>query len=367
MRRLALFLPLLALAVHAAEPTVQRSVFGRAADGTTIDAFTLTNRNGVSAKIITYGAIIADLQVPDRDGKFAGMVRPAIFTEENYTRGFPQSAIVVGRVINRIGKARFTLDGKEYTLAANSGPNHIHGGRKNFAKVIWQAEPVAGAGGSAVKLTHLSPDGDEGYPGALQATVVYTLTDENTLRIDYSATTDKPTPVNLSNHAYFNLAGQGDVRSHELWLNARLYTLTDSALIPTGEIGSVEGTPLDFRQPLPLGARGDQLRGPRPTIYDNNFVLDRREPNTLMPAARVTEPGSGRVMEVWTTAPGVQLYTSPLAGPTAGAPNGFYCLETQHFPDAVNHPHFPTTILRPGQTYRSTTEFRFSIAKPKGG
>ncbi len=363
MLRLAPFLAILALVAQAAESPVQRAIFGRAADGTTIDAYTLTNRHGATAKVITFGAIVADLQMPDREGKFTGIVRPAVFSEENYTRGFPQAAIVVGRVINRIGRARFTLEGREYALAANSGPNHIHGGRKNFAKVIWQAQPVAGA--AAVQLTYLSPDGDEGYPGTLKATVVYTLTDDNTLRIEYSATTDKPTPVNLSNHAYFNLAGQGDVRGHELWLNARLYTLSDSALIPTGEIASVEGTPLDFRQPLPLGARGDQLRGPRPTIYDNNFVIDRREPGILAPAARVTEPGSGRVMDVWTTEPGVQLYTSPLAGASAGAPNGFYCLETQHFPDAVNHAHFPSTILRPGETYRSTTEFRFSITKLK--
>jgi aldose 1-epimerase len=201
------------------------------------------------------------------------VVKPAIFSEENYTRAFPQAGIVVGRVINRIGKARFTLDGKEYPLAANSGANHIHGGRKNFAKVIWQAQPMEGA--AAVKLNYVSADGEEGYPGTLTTTVVYTLTDENTLRIDYSATTDKPTPVNLSNHAYFNLAGEGDVRSHEMWINARLYTPSDDALIPTGEIRLVEGTPLDFRQPAPLGARAEQLKPPR-HIYDNNWVIVRQ-------------------------------------------------------------------------------------------
>jgi aldose 1-epimerase len=356
MQRLTLLLALLFAAVPAADSAVQKSVFGTPKDGTTIDAYTLTNQKGASAKIITFGAIIAELNIPDHNGKSANMVKPAVFTEENYTRGFPQAAIVVGRFINRIAGAKFTLDGKEYTLANNSGPNHIHGGRKNFAKVIWQAEPVAGK--NAVRLTYRSVDGEEGYPGNLDATVVYTLTDDNTLRIDYSATSDKPTPVNLSNHAYFNLGGQGDVRAHEMWINAQLYTPSGEGLIPTGEIARVEGTPLDFRQPLPLGARADQLKQ-RPFIYDNNYVLDRREPNVLAPAARVTDPASGRVMEVWTTEPGVQLYTSQLGGPNVAA-NGFFCLETQHFPDAVNKPHFPSTILRPGQTYQSTTEFRFS-------
>jgi len=350
---------LVALPTSATAAAVESSLFGRAGDGTTIDAYTLRNRHGASAKIITYGAIVAELLMPDRNGRLAGVVRPAIFSEENYGRAFPQAAIVVGRVINRIGGARFTLDGREYVLAANSGPNHIHGGRRNFAKVIWQAQPVAATDGTAVKLSYHSPDGEEGYPGNLTATVIYTLTDDNTLRIDYTATTDRPTPVNLSNHAYFNLAGEGDVRGHEVWINARLYTPSDEALIPTGEIHSVEGTPLDFRQPLPIGARGEQLRRQR---YDNNWVIDRREPGKLAPAARVTEPQSGRVMDVWTTEPAVQVYSSPLAGPNAAAPNGFYCFETQHFPDAVNHPHFPSTILRPGQTYRSTTEFRFTVS-----
>lgn len=357
MIRYLLLLPLLALTVRAAAPAVARELFGRAADGTTIDAYTLTNQRGASAKIITFGAIIADLRVPDRDGQLAGIVRPAIFSEENYTRGFPQAAIVVGRVINRIGGARFTLDGRDYPLEANSGPNHIHGGRKNFARRIWTAAPATSPDGPALKLTYVSADGEEGYPGQLTATVTYTLTHANTLRIEYGATTDKPTPVNLSNHAYFNLAGEGDVRGHEISINARLYTVSDEALIPTGEINTVEGSPLDFRQPMPLGARADQLKRQR---YDNNWVVDRREPNRLTSAARATDSGSGRVMEVWTTAPGVQVYTSLLAGPTASDPKGFYCFETQDFPDAVNKPHFPSTILRPGETYRSTTEFRFS-------
>lgn len=360
MLRSLFLLCLVTLTTRAASPGVSRELFGRAADGTTIDAYTLTNGSGATAKIITYGAIIADLRMPDKAGQFAGIVKPAVFSEENYAKSFPQAAIVVGRVINRIGGARFSLDGRDYPLAANSGPNHIHGGKKNFAKVIWQAQPIESREGAAVRLTYLSVDGEEGYPGNLQATVVYTLTSANTLRIEYSATADKPTPVNLSNHAYFNLAGQGDVRRHEIRVNASLYTPSDDALIPTGEIQKVDGTPLDFRQPAPLGARADQLKRLR---YDNNWVLERREPNALIAAARAADPASGRVLEVWTTAPAVQIYTSLLAGPNADATTGFYCFETQHFPDAVNHAHFPSTILRPGETYRSTTEFRFSVAK----
>jgi aldose 1-epimerase len=360
MLRSLVLICLLSLTARAATPGVARELFGRAADGTTIDTYTLTNASGATAKIITYGAIIADLRMPDRNGQLAGVVKPAVFSEDNYAKGFPQAAIVVGRVINRIGGAKFTLDGREYTLAANSGPNHIHGGKKNFAKVIWQAQPVESRDGPAVKLTYLSADGEEGYPGNLAATVVYTLTSTNTLRIEYSATSDKPTPVNLSNHAYFNLAGQGDVRSHVVQVNASLYTPSDDALIPTGEISRVDGTPLDFRQPAPLGARADQLKRLR---YDNNWVLDRRVPNTLIVAARTTEPSSGRVLEVWTTAPAMQIYTSLLAGPQADPTAGFYCFETQHFPDSVNKAHFPSTILRPGETYRTTTEFRFSVAK----
>jgi aldose 1-epimerase len=360
MLRSLLLICLLSLTARAAVPGVTRDLFGRAADGTTIDAYTLTNTSGATAKIITYGAIIAELRMPDRNGQLAGVVKPAVFSEDNYAKGFPQAAIVVGRVINRIGGAKFTLDGREYTLAANSGPNHIHGGRKNFARVIWKAQPVESRDGPAVKLTYLSPDGEEGYPGNLTATVVYTLTAANTLRIDYSATTDKPTPVNLSNHAYFNLAGQGDVRSHPLQINASLYTPSDDALIPTGEISRVDGTPLDFRTAAPIGGRADQLKRLR---YDNNWVLDRKAPDTLVAASKISDPASGRVLEVWTTAPAMQIYTSLLAGPQVDTTTGFYCFETQHFPDSVNKAHFPSTILRPGQTYRTTTEFRFSVAK----
>lgn len=354
-------------AVHPAPPAaqppteaVQRSHFGRMPDGTEIDCFTLTNRHGLVAKAITFGAILADLRIPDREGELASVVRDIVASEQGFQRGFPGAGAVFGRVANRIARARFTLDGQDYQLAANSGQNHIHGGGKNFSRVVWQATPSETPGVASVSLTYMSVDGEEGYPGKLTTTVRYTLTDQNALRIDYTATTDRPTPINLTNHAYFNLAGTGDVLDHELMLNADRFTVVDDALIPTGEIRSVKDSPLDFTRPTRLGSRAAQLAASR--RYDHNFVINRREGDpSLLLAARVFEPRSGRVMEVWTTEPGVQLYTSPLGDQPLTDRTGTFCLETQHFPDSVNHPHFPSTILRPGQTWRSTTEFRFTV------
>jgi aldose 1-epimerase len=352
---------LLAFAIPAAHcaPPVQRSVFGRMPDGTVIEAFTLTNRHGLVAKVITYGAILADLRVPDRNGELASVVRETVASEQGFQRGFPGAAAVFGRVANRIARARFTLDGREYQLEANISPHHIHGGRRNFSRVVWQAAPSEIPGEASVLLTYVSADGEEGYPGKLTATVRYTLTEQDALRIEYTATTDRPTPINLTNHAYFNLAGEGDVLDHELTLNADRYTVVDEALIPTGEIRSVQDSPLDFTRPARLGARAGQLATSR--RYDHNFVINRREGDTsLLLAARVSESRSGRVMEAWTTEPGVQLYTSPLGDQPATDRAGTFCLETQHFPDSVNHANFPSTILRPGETYRSATEFRFT-------
>ncbi|MBE0544803.1 MAG: galactose mutarotase [Verrucomicrobia bacterium] len=322
--------------------------FGKLDDGTVVKQFILRNANGMTAKIITYGAIISDLQAPDRNGAFTNVVLGADSMDGYLGRGAVPSAAVIGRVANRIAGARFTIDGVEYKVTANAGTNHIHGGRKGFASVVWQAQalPVAKEQ-AAVRLTYLSKDGEEGYPGNLTATVTYTLTDNNELRLDYTATTDKPTLVNLCNHAYFNLAGGGDVLGHELWLNADRYTLADVQLIPTGEISSVNGTPLDFTTPALIGARVNEVK-PRP-IYDHNYVINGGG-KSLVLAARARDPKSGRVMEVRTTEPGVQLYT--------GRP-GTFCLETQHFPDSVNHPHFPTTVLRPGEKFESTTIFGF--------
>ena len=350
---------------HGAPATgagVERGVFGRLADGTVVDLFTLTNEKGAVAKVITFGAILADLRMPDREGRVAGVVREIVPSEQGFQRGFPSSAAVFGRVANRIAGARFTLDGREYQVTRNNGAHHIHGGAKNFSKVVWQASLPRDARPPSVELTYVSADGEEGFPGRLTAIVTYTLTNDNVLRIDYRATTDRATPINLTNHAYFNLAGGGDAVEHELTLNADRYTVVDADLIPTGEIRTVANSPLDFRRPSLLGARAAQLGTSR--RYDHNFVLNRRERDAaLIFAARVREPRSGRVMEVWTTEPGVQLYTSILAPPAQNEPApraGFLCLETQHFPDSVNHPEFPSTILRPGQTFRSTTEFRFS-------
>jgi aldose 1-epimerase len=365
----ALFLFTTALLHSAAAQTastaksgVDRGVFGRTPDGTTVELFTLTNHRGAVARVITMGAIVTDLRVPDRDGKLGAVVREILPSEQGFQRGFGQSAAIFGRFANRIAHGKFTLDGRDYQVTRNIAPHHLHGGTKNFSKVIWQATLPAASHGPAVELTYVSADGEEGFPGKLTTTVTYTLTHDNVLRIDYRATTDKPTPINLTNHAYFNLAGGGDAVDHELMLNADRYTVVDAELIPTGEIKSVADSPLDFRRPTPLGARATQLGASR--RYDHNFVINRPASDaSLALAGRARDPKSGRTMEVWTTEPGVQLYTSILTPPDAKETSpraGFYCLETQHFPDSVNHPSFPSTILRPGQTFRSTTEFRFS-------
>lgn len=329
---------------------LEEGEFGRLEDGTVVKQFTLRNAHGMTARIITYGAIISEIQAPDRNGAMTNVVLGAD-SLARYTAGQDAvpGAVVLGRVANRIAGARFMIDGMAYKVTANAGTNHIHGGRTGFANVVWlgRALPVA-EHQAAVRLTYLSKDGEEGYPGNLTASVTYTLTDNNELRLDYAATTDKPTLVNLSNHAYFNLAGGGDVLGHELWLNADRYTRADAQLIPTGELGLVKDTPLDFTTPALIGARMEEFK-PQP-IYDHNFVINGGG-TSLVLAARARDPRSGRVMEVRTTEPGVQLYT--------GRP-GRFCLETQHFPDAIHHPDFPSTVLRPGAKFESTTIFAFS-------
>ncbi|MBL9201730.1 MAG: galactose mutarotase [Opitutaceae bacterium] len=346
----------------AASPGIHLGVFGQSPEGATIRQFTLTNAAGATAVIISYGATVADLRVPDRTGKMGPVLNPVVAAAAGSQISFANSAAVIGRVANRIGKGKFTLDGREVQVTTNAGPNHIHGGRRGFARVNWNGSPLASRLGPAVRLTYTSADGEEGYPGKLEVAVTYTLTDSNTLRLDYTATTDKPTPINLTNHAYFNLSGGGDVIEHQITIHGGRYTLYDAALIPTGEIAPVAGTALDFTRPMRLGARWDKL--PANRRYDHNFIIERPAGDTsLVRAASVRDPNSGRVMEVWTTEPGVQLYTSPLAAQPIADKFGFYCFETQHFPDSVNHPHFPSTILRPGQTFRSTTEYRFSTSK----
>jgi len=304
------------------------------------------------------------MHVPDRDGNVGNVVLG--FTSfDKYAAGHPFFGAIAGRVANRIGGARFTLDGKEYKLAANNGPNTLHGGMNGFDKKVWDAEPVDTSDGPSLKLRYVSPDGEEGFPGSLTTSVTYTLTNEDELRIDYNATTNKPTIVNLTNHSYWNLAGDGNgtILDHELMINADKYTVFDATQIPTGEIKSVEGTPLDFRKTTPIGSRIAQVDGGG---YDHNFVLNGKT-GPMKLCARVRDPKSGRMMEIRTTEPGVQFYTAngldgKITG-TSGKPYpkyGAFCLETQHFPDSVNHPEFPTVILRPGQTYRTTTIHKFS-------
>jgi len=338
--------------------------FGRTADGQGVRLFTLRNAQGLVVKVMNYGATITELQVPDRQGQLTNVVLGSEQLEP-YLKGHPAAASVIGRFANRIAKARFTLDGVEYKLAANHGANHIHGGNRSFSRVLWQAEQVPAGGGTvAVRFTYFSKDGEEGYPGNLTVSVTYTLTDENELRLDYEAKADQATVVNLTNHAYFNLAGHGDVLSQELWLTAERYTPADGELIPTGQLAPVQGTPLDFTKPTLIGARIEQLK-PRPGGYDHNYVL---QPQGRRPVrfARVTDPQSGRGLEVSTTQPGVQLYTANHfrsfvgVGGAKFGPHAGFCLETQHYPDSPNQPAFPSSVVRPDQPFASTTVFKFS-------
>jgi len=350
-----------------AKMDIQKQPFGNLPDGSEVELFTLTNSHGLKARIMNYGATVISLEVADRNGQ-----RGDIVLGHDSLEGYlnpaqnPYFGSIVGRYGNRIARGRFTLDGVEYQLATNIGPNHLHGGLKGFDKVLWTSEPVQEEGAVGVKLRYLSPDGEEGYPGNLTVTVIYWLTDEDELKIAYEAESDKPTPVNLTHHSYFNLAGQGqgDVLDHELMLNADYFTPVDEELIPTGEIRPVAGTPWDFTKPKPIGAEMAAVPGG----YDHNFVL-RGETGTLKLAARVTEPSTGRVMEIYTTEPGVQFYSGNFLDGTITGKGGKvyqkhfgFCLETQHFPDSPNHPHFPSTILRPGQKYTSLTIHKFSIS-----
>jgi aldose 1-epimerase len=359
----------------AAAPAVQKAAFGTTKEGAAVEIYTLTNRNGVTAKVMTYGATLTELLVPDKAGT-PGNVVLGFDTIEPYLAGVPYFGCTVGRVGNRIAKGTFTLNGKTYTLATNNGPNHLHGGLKGFDKVVWKAEVVSSSGGQAVKFTYRSPDGEEGYPGNLDAAVVYTLTDANELRLDYTATTDKATPINLTNHSYFNLAGDGvgTILDHVLMIAADEMTPVNDTLIPTGKLAPVKGTVFDFTTPTAIGARIAKVPIAPPIGYDHNFVLRKAggggpeaAGEGLGLAARVTEPTSGRVMEVRTSEPGIQFYSGNFLDGTIknrkGVPyekHAAFCLETQHYPDSVNHANFPSTILEPGSTYKTTTVYAFS-------
>jgi aldose 1-epimerase len=338
-------------------------------DGRPITLYTLTNSHGVEVRTMNYGGIILSMRVPDRKGEMADIVL-GHDTLEGYIPNPPYIGALVGRYANRIANGTFTLDGKTYTLPKNDGPNTLHGGiKRTFDKVVWDGEPKKG-GKPGVTFTYLSKDGEEGFPGNVKVKVTYTLNDDNELVIDYEATTDKATPINLSQHSYFNLAGEGtsDILSHEIMINADRFTPVDKNLIPTGELRAVKGTPLDFSTPMKIGARIDDnyeqlVLGHG---YDHNFVINRTGDNMAL-AARVYEPTSGRVLEVSTTQPGVQFYTGNFLDGTVIGKQGHvykrryaFCLETQHFPDSPNHPEFPSTILKPGETFQSRTIFKFS-------
>lgn len=344
--------------------------FGVTPDGQQVTLYTFANSAGMEARVIDYGGIIVSLRVPDRDGELEDVVL-GFDSLEGYVGEHPYLGAIIGRVGNRIANGRFTLDGQEYQLPVNNGPNSLHGGNRGFDKVVWSAEPFENNRGRGLILRYTSADGEEGYPGTLEARVTYTLTDDNELIFDYHATTDAATPVNLTQHSYFNLAGNGEgtILDHEVMLNASRFTPVNRNLIPTGELQPVAGTPFDFTEPTPIGSRieADNEQLEFAGGYDHNFVIDRSAGDSLTLAARVHESTSGRVLEVLTTEPGVQFYTGNfLDGTLTGKDGAVYerrtgfCLETQHFPDSPNQPEFPSTILRPGEEYRSSTVFRFS-------
>ena len=349
---------------------IHKQLFGATQSGTPVDLYTLTNDQGVQVKITNYGGIIVSLRTPDRSGKLDDIVL-GFDTLAEYLGPHPFFGVLVGRYANRIAEGKFTLKGKQYALAQNAGGNHLHGGNKGFDKAVWEAAPrglPASVGDEvSLHLTYLSKDGEEGYPGNLTVEVTYTLTNDNELRIDYAAITDQATILNLTNHSYFNLAGGGDNLGHVMMLNADQFTPVNDKVIPTGELRSVAGTPLDFRQPTPIGARieqdDEQLRFGGG--YDHNWVVNGT-PGDLRPAARVTEPSTGRVLEVFTTQPGIQFYSGNMMPPTITGRGGqvypwrgALCLETQHFPDSPNQPNFPSTVLEPGERFHEVTVFKF--------
>jgi aldose 1-epimerase len=367
---LAVFMPACSSTPPATETKeakgdVKQQPYGKMPDGTSVDLYTLTNAKGMEAGIITYGGALVKFMAPDKSGKMADIV---LATDDLDSMRKQDSffGALIGRYGNRIGKAQFTLDGQVFKLPANNGPNTLHGGPEGFDKRVWTAKQGSSAEGPSLELTYTSKDGEMGFPGNLTAKVVYTLTNNNALRIDYTATTDKTTVVNLTNHAYWNLAGEHDILGHEVMIAADRFTPVDDGLIPTGELKPVKGTPFDFTTATAIGARIDQndqqLKYGKG--YDHNWVLNKNDAS-MTKAAEVREPKSGRVMEVWTTEPGLQFYTGNfLNGSFKGKGRSFefrnaFCMETQHFPDSPNQPSFPSTTLKPGDTYHTTTEYRF--------
>lgn len=340
--------------------------FGESLDGRPVTLYTLRNSHGMEARIATYGGIVTHLLVPDREGRLGDVVL-GYDNLIGYLTNSPYFGAIIGRYGNRIAKGRFVLDGVEYQLATNNYPNHLHGGIKGFDKVVWEATPKVTPRGPALQLHYVSPDGEEGYPGTLNVTAVYTVTEDNELRLDFTATTDKPTIVNLTHHSYFNLAGHGDILNHEVMIVADTFTPVDETLIPYGEFRPVDGTPFDFRKPTPIGARieQDDQQLQFGGGYDHNFVIKKPE-GTLGLMARMFEPQTGRVMEVLSTEPGLQFYSGNFLDGTIVGKNGWryehrsaFCMEPQHYPDSPNKPQFPSVVLRPGQVYKNTIIYRF--------
>jgi aldose 1-epimerase len=352
--------------------SVESASFGRTKGGQEVSIYTLQNENGVRAKVITYGAIIYSLELPDKTGKLVNVTANRETLADYEARNACFGA-VVGRFANRIANASFSLDGKKFSITPNAGKHHIHGGSKGFDKVVWTARAIRSPDSVAVQMEYTSVDGEEGYPGTLKCVVLYELNNKNEWKMQYSATSDKATPVNLSNHAYWNLAGaySGNVLQHELTVNAEQYLLADEALIPTGEFASVEGTPVDFRQSHKIGERIGKITDKQfGGGYDHCMVIKKTKPGELAFAAKLKEPVSGRTMEVWTTEPGVQIFSANFGPGAFEGPGGYayprhlgLCLETQHFPDSPNKTNFPSTILRPGQAFNSTTIHKFGLGQ----
>ena len=356
-------------AMPEAKVNISHAPFGKAPDGTPVQLYTLRNARGAEAQICNYGGIVTSLKVADKSGKFSDVVL-GFDNLDSYIKQSPHFGCLVGRYGNRIAKAKFTLNGKEYKLAVNNGPNSLHGGLKGFDKVVWDAKIVVGAAGPVLKLTYTSKDGEEGFPGNLKVTAVYTLTEDNALRLDFTATTDADTVLNLTHHSYFNFAGKGDVLGHVVTIYADTFTPVDATMIPTGEVRPVKGTPMDFTTPTPIGARinSDYEQIKLGGGYDHNWVVNQAQPGQLTHAATVTEATSGRVMEVWSTEPGVQFYTGNFLDGTITGKGGWtyqlrngFCFEPQHYPDSPNQPGFPTTVLKPGQIYQNTILYKFSV------
>ena len=347
------------------EMNMKKNLFGTV-DGKQVFEFTLTNKNGVEVKILNYGGLVTQLLVPDKQGNFDDVVL-GYDSLQDYIKDTPYFGAIVGRYGNRIAKGQFTIDGQTYKLALNNGPNHLHGGIKGFDKIVWDAEDFIKPEAAGVILTHLSPDNEEGYPGNLKAKITYTLTNDNELKIDYEAETDKSTVINLTHHSYFNLKGQGNgnILGHHMQILADRFTPVDATLIPTGELKDVQSTPMDFRKPAAIGSRIEQVEGG----YDHNFVLNNTDGKMRL-VAKVTEPKTGRTMGVFTDQPGIQFYSGNfLDGSNIGKGGKPYlkhfgfCLETQHFPDSPNQANFPSTLLKPGETYKTQTIYRFGVTE----